>query len=138
MKELVKIRRILKTLSDDTRLRIINVLHNKTLNVAQLCEVLQSTQTSISKHLARLRLTGLVYDKREGQYVYYLPAELNNDFQHDLIGCVIKELAKTETVKKDMNRMKKVFKSMSLSIFSRTGFTPILILLSQNEISLHS
>ena len=41
---------ILKSISDRTRLRILNLLFLKELNVNEIIEVLANTQSNISKH----------------------------------------------------------------------------------------
>ena len=66
-----KARQILKSFADDTRLRVINLLNNQRLSVSELCEILDKNQSNLSKHLSRLRLTGIVGDKRQGLNVYY-------------------------------------------------------------------
>ena len=71
-----KTRQMLKSLADDTRLRIVNLLSKGALNVTDMRKILGSTQSNLSKHLARLRLTGVVTDKRKGLNVYYCLAFL--------------------------------------------------------------
>lgn len=101
-------RRILKALGEDTRLRIIALLRKNRLNVAQLCEILNSTQSNISKHLARLRLTGIVSDRREGQFIYYHLARPEDPFYEDLLDCIVNGLSESEIYKKDTERLKEL------------------------------
>jgi len=61
-----------KALSDETRLRILNLL----LQAGELCvcdleSALDLSQPKISRHLSYLRMTGIVSDRKEGQWVYY-------------------------------------------------------------------
>ena len=63
--------RLLKALSDATRLRLLGLLAVEELNVAELCEALNAPQPTISRHLAVLREAGLVRDRREGPSVFY-------------------------------------------------------------------
>ena len=61
-----------KCLSDETRLNIVTlVAMNKELCVCDLTEKLQLSQPKISRHLALLRSSGLLQDRRQGQWVYY-------------------------------------------------------------------
>ena len=61
-----------KCLSDETRLNIVTlVTMNKELCVCDLTENLQLSQPKISRHLALLRSSGLLQDRRQGQWVYY-------------------------------------------------------------------
>lgn len=105
---LKKTRQILKSLADDTRLRIINLLHQEELNVSQLRKILGSTQSNLSKHLTRLRLTGMVSDKREGANVYYYLTKSENKMQRELIYNIIKILSGLETFKKDLRELRKL------------------------------
>ena len=61
-----------KCLSDETRLNIVTlVAENKELCVCDLTEKLQLSQPKISRHLALLRASGLLQDRRKSQWVYY-------------------------------------------------------------------
>lgn len=68
MKNLAK---IFKALSAETRLRILALLTHGELCVCDLMAVLQLPQSTVSRHLAYLRNTGLVVDRREGAWMYY-------------------------------------------------------------------
>jgi ArsR family transcriptional regulator len=63
--------RLLKALSDGTRLRLLRALAREEANVAELCQVLDLPQPTVSRHLAVLRESGLLRDRREGQWVFY-------------------------------------------------------------------
>lgn len=63
---------VFKSLADDTRVRIALLLTSQgELCVCELTESLQESQPKISRHLAVLRTSGLVLDRRQGQWVYY-------------------------------------------------------------------
>ncbi|HHY27383.1 MAG TPA: winged helix-turn-helix transcriptional regulator [Desulfitobacterium dehalogenans] len=61
----------LKVLGDKTRLRIISLLRNQELCVCDLTEVLGISQPGVSQHMRRLRQSGLVKERRGGQWTYY-------------------------------------------------------------------
>jgi ArsR family transcriptional regulator len=63
--------KLFKALSDETRLRILSLLTADELCVCDLMEVLQLPQSTVSRHLAYLRNAGLVYDRRQGVWMYY-------------------------------------------------------------------
>lgn len=63
--------RVFKALSDPTRLRLLGLLAGEELNVAEMCEVLGQPQPTVSRHLAVLRESGLLRDRRDGPWVYY-------------------------------------------------------------------
>lgn len=61
-----------KACSDRTRLRILSLLmQREELCVCELIDALALPQAKISRHLAYLRKTGLVSDRRDAQWVYY-------------------------------------------------------------------
>ncbi len=61
----------LKTLADPTRLRILNLLAQDELSVAELQDALAMAQSRISSQLAVLRQSDLVADRREGKKSFY-------------------------------------------------------------------
>jgi ubiquinone/menaquinone biosynthesis C-methylase UbiE/DNA-binding transcriptional ArsR family regulator len=62
---------VLKTLADATRLRLMILLADEELAVAELQEILGMGQSRISSQLALLRQAGFVVDRREGKKAYY-------------------------------------------------------------------
>lgn len=61
-----------KALADDTRLRCLLLITQSTeLCVCELMAALDETQPKISRHLAQLRKSGLLSDRRQGQWVFY-------------------------------------------------------------------
>lgn len=60
-----------RMLSDPTRVKILWALLQGESNVGALAELVQSSTTAVSQHLAKLRLAGLVESRREGAFVYY-------------------------------------------------------------------
>ncbi len=61
----------LKLLSDPTRIRILLLLSNESLNVAELQEILGMGQSRISTQLSQLRQEGLVTSSRSGKNNIY-------------------------------------------------------------------
>ena len=61
-----------KLFSDETRLRIVNVLIvDGELHVQNLCKRLRQNQSVVSHHLAILREAGFVEGRRDGKHKYY-------------------------------------------------------------------
>src|ERR1041384_8529342 len=73
---------ILKSLrlaADPNRLRILLLLEQEELSVAELQEILAKGQSQISTYLAQLKQAGLVEDRRMGKNAFYrlkAPAKL--------------------------------------------------------------
>ncbi|MEQ8820691.1 MAG: metalloregulator ArsR/SmtB family transcription factor [Sumerlaeia bacterium] len=68
---LADLSRLLKTLGDPTRLRILRLLAEAELSVMELAEVAQLSQPRISNHLKVLREEGLVQERRQGPWRHY-------------------------------------------------------------------
>jgi ubiquinone/menaquinone biosynthesis C-methylase UbiE len=62
---------LLRLLADPTRLRLLLLLEEAELSVAELQEILAMGQSRISTHLAQLKRAGVVEDRRAGKNVYY-------------------------------------------------------------------
>jgi len=63
---------LFKCLSDETRARAtLLIAEHGELCVCELMCALGDSQPKISRHLALLRSTGLLLDRRQGQWVYY-------------------------------------------------------------------
>jgi len=61
-----------RILGDQTRLRVLALLsHEGELCVCELRHALDELQPKVSRHLALLRESRLVLDRRQGQWVYY-------------------------------------------------------------------
>ena len=68
MKDLVK---IMKALSDPTRIKIVKMLQHKTLCVCEMQAALGHSQPNVSKHLKILQEAGLVESQKDGLWVNY-------------------------------------------------------------------
>lgn len=80
--------RLLKTLANDQRLRVLCLLIGGELSVGQINDKIDLSQSALSQHLAKLRDEGLVTTRREAQTIYYSltggPAQLIIQTLHDI------------------------------------------------------
>lgn len=82
---------VFKCLADETRARAtLLIAHQGELCVCELMCALDDSQPKISRHLAQLRNSGLLLDRRQGQWVYYrlnpqLPAWVQEILQVTLL-----------------------------------------------------
>lgn len=61
-----------KSLADETRLScLLLITQQNEMCVCELTEALQQSQPKISRHLAQLKKSGLLSDRRQGQWIYY-------------------------------------------------------------------
>ena len=65
----------LRMLADPTRLNILWALMQGETSVACLAELAGTSPTAVSQHLSKLRLAGLVTNRREGTFVFYTLAD---------------------------------------------------------------
>jgi len=61
----------LRLLADSNRLRLLLLLEQEELSVAELQEILGKGQSQISTHLAQLKQAGLIEDRRTGKNIFY-------------------------------------------------------------------
>jgi ArsR family transcriptional regulator len=74
--DLTAITRQFKALSDENRLRIVDLLRGGERCVCELTDALDVGQSLLSFHLKTLKDAGLVSDRRDGRWAYY---SLNRD-----------------------------------------------------------
>ena len=67
---------ILKSLSDETRLKIVKMLSKGTLCACNILDEFNITQPTLSYHMKMLTDCELVYSNKQGKWVYY---SLNED-----------------------------------------------------------
>src|SRR5919204_432990 len=73
-----RIERLFRALSDATRLRILALLVDGEVCVCRLHETLRLPQPTVSRHLAYLRRSGLVETRRDGLWIHYRLATLDD------------------------------------------------------------
>jgi len=96
-------------LSDETRLRCLLLLQKeKELCVCELGQILESIQPKISRHLSLLRLSGLVLDKRKGQWVYYRLNEEMPDWMQQILVCTFNQFQEQEPFFTDLEKSSKL------------------------------
>jgi DNA-binding transcriptional ArsR family regulator len=95
-----------KALSDETRVRLVNVLLEYELNVGEIVQVMEMGQSRISRHLKILSESGLVDVRRDGLWAFYRVSE-EGPGRTFLNG--VRELMSGEPeLKRDRNRAEKV------------------------------
>jgi len=84
----------LRLLADPTRLRLLLLLEQEELSVAELQQILGMGQSRISSHLAQLKRAGVVEDRRAGKNVYYGARENGQDSRRARIAELTRTLAR--------------------------------------------
>jgi ubiquinone/menaquinone biosynthesis C-methylase UbiE/predicted transcriptional regulator len=84
----------LRLLADATRLRLLLLLQQEELSVAEIQEILGMGQSRISSHLGQLKAAKLVQDRRAGKNIYYELMRSNplNEHFADIVRASAKEI----------------------------------------------
>jgi len=84
MKQFIK---VMKSLSDPNRIKLVKLLQQKRMCVCELQEALGISQPSVSKHLKILEEAGVVDYKKDGLWVnYYLENANINPYVAAMLG----------------------------------------------------
>ena len=92
-----------KALADPTRIRITVLLSRGELCVCDLTAVLAMPQSTISRHMSKLKSAGLVVDRRDGRWVHYRPT--TDQFPAGIASAVSEHLAEIEPYHSDLTRL---------------------------------
>ena len=104
MRELVK---AFKALSDETRLRILNLLLERECCVCEVMQVLNISEPRASRNLSTLYDAGFLKLRRLGLWaVYSIDKESLGEYYVDLIEAVRKGLEENETALLDRQRLR--------------------------------
>jgi len=97
-----------RLLADATRLRLLLLLDQEELSVAELAAITQLAQPRVSTHLAKLKEAGLVTDRRDGVFVYYRIAATISDPSLDDLWQLLRRNSDDPLIKQDLERIAQV------------------------------
>lgn len=103
----------LKTISDETRLRIMALLYTQEVCVCNLCEIMEETQPKVSRHLAKLRDVGYVRDRRQGQWIFYY-LTVNDKIASGILSAIVNDKDQYPVLKHDFERLTKMISDKCL------------------------
>ena len=105
MRDLVK---AFKALSDETRLRILNVLLERECCVCEVMQALDISQTRASRNLSALYDAGFIKLRKDGLWsLYSIDEEATKDFLPDLLEAVRKGIEGNELAAQDRKRLQR-------------------------------
>lgn len=96
---------IFKALSEPIRLRIINLLLDGELCICDLIDSLKLPQSTLSRHMTRLKHAGLVSGRRAGRWNYYCLITDDNSLLTGLED-FFKAMATKEPYQADLKRLR--------------------------------
>ena len=102
---LATLQEVFKALADPTRLRILGLLAGGEICVCNIHECLGIPQPTASRHLAYLRKKGLVLTRRDGLWVHYTLAPLEEPVLRVLMNAVSHVLCHCDAIMKDRQRL---------------------------------
>ena len=103
-----KMARAAQALSDETRLRILNVLTVKECCVCEVMQALGISQTRASRNLKILNDAGFLKMRTDGLFTLYsIPDGKSSSFNSALVDLVRKELATDKQARQDTARLMK-------------------------------
>jgi len=97
-----------KALSDETRIRILNILMERECCVCEVMQALDISQTRASRNLAALYDAGFLRLRKDGLWsLYSIDKESMPEYLTDLVRAVTKALEGNKEVGLDCERLKK-------------------------------
>ena len=106
MRDLVK---AFKALSDETRLRILNLLLERECCVCEVMQAMDISQTRASRNLSALHDAGFLKLRKDGLWsLYSIDKEGMKEYFSDLVEAVSKALEGNEVVALDRERLRGV------------------------------
>lgn len=98
----------LKALSDETRLRILNLLLERECCVCEVMQALAISQTRASRNLSSLRSAGFLKLRKDGLWsLYSINQEDMDECLSSIVRAVQEELEGNKVVAQDRRRLKK-------------------------------
>lgn len=106
--------RIFKALSEEPRVRILNLLQNHgEMCISDIEQILDYTQTKTSRHMAYLKNAGIVGYRKSDQWVfYYIQDEVQG-----LLGQIWKFIEKDYILRKDIDIFEVMYSNRELAAF---------------------
>ena len=100
---------VFKALSDPNRIRILKMLVGREQCMCEVREVLNLSNSTVSKHLTILRDAGLLLDSKDGKWVNF---RINDKSEHRFIRSVITLIQDSfdddDVVKEDLKKVRRV------------------------------
>ena len=104
---------VFKALGDESRIRILNLIfRQKEMCISDLEQILDYTQTKVSRHLIYLKNAGLVSFRRVDNWAFYYLKEETVDFVSQIFGY----LEKDPMLVKDLEVYKVLYSNREMAV----------------------
>jgi ArsR family transcriptional regulator len=106
--------RIFKALSEEPRVRILNLLQNhREMCISDIEQILDYTQTKTSRHMSYLKNAGIVGARKSDQWIfYYIQDEVQG-----LLGQIWSYIEQDQALSKDIEVFEVMFSNRELAAF---------------------
>ena len=111
VKDIEALTTVYAALADATRLRILSLLGDDEICVCHIHAALESPQPTVSRHLAYLRRSGLVETRRDGIWMHYRLARIENPVVAAVVAAARHALTHTAVSGKDERRLQVALKA---------------------------
>lgn len=111
VRDLEALTKVYAALADPTRLRILSLLGDTEICVCDIHASLDVPQPTASRHLAYLRKSGLVEARRDGIWMHYKMAALDNPVVAAVVKAALHALTHAEISAKDERRLQVALKA---------------------------
>ena len=105
VKDLEALTTVYAALADPTRLRILSLLSDDEICVCHLHASLDVPQPTASRHLAYLRKSGLVEARRDGVWMHYKLAAIDNPVVAAVVKAALHALTHADISARDERRL---------------------------------
>lgn len=122
---MMELETVFKALGDMNRLRIVNLLLHGELCVCDIQYVLENSQPNISRHLAYLKKSSMVLDRRDGYRVFYRLANANRSEKKRLLDFLRGLFENEVQLKQDTERLRKAISDGSCTLSEWKPFSAI-------------
>ncbi len=103
-----KLTKLFKALSDESRLRVLNLLQERECCVCEVMQVMEISQSKASRILSTLYDTGLLKLRREGRWALYsIDTDQTKDYVNDILSGIRLSFENNPVAKEDLERLKK-------------------------------
>jgi ArsR family transcriptional regulator, arsenate/arsenite/antimonite-responsive transcriptional repressor len=99
---------LFKTLSEPTRLRLLNLLADGETCVCELTDTLRVVQPKVSRHLVYLKRAGLVEARRDGKWMHYRWSKHGDPLVRHVLAGLRDWMAKDERMNGERRRRERV------------------------------
>jgi ArsR family transcriptional regulator len=122
---MLQVETVFKALGDANRLRIVNLLLHGELCVCDIQYVLENSQPNISRHLAYLKRSEMVLDRRDGYRVLYRLANAKESDKKRLFDFLRGIFESEDQLRQDTKRLKEAIASGSCTLSEWKPFSAI-------------